>query len=210
MAGVERLPGRLRNPGTHADAVTVPIGGSINGSERGYTIVELLVAMTLGIVVLGAVVSSYVSQLGSSGESVSRADSVRELIPGVDRMTREIRSATYVQITGGNQIDLQTPWRGGSTTSGIRRVVYLCASGKCTRDQGAAGLGSALSGSPTTVIDRVGNADVFTPASGTFTGGTVATSPYVTIKLDVEISEGSSGRQIQFNDGVTLRNVPTS
>lgn len=183
--------------------------------EDGFSVMELLVAMTLAIVVLGAVVTSLVSQLNSQSLSTSRSDSAQEVIPGLERMTRDIRSATSATVNStGTQITLQTPERNGASTSTSHQVIYTCTvGGNCTR---------AETGLPTTnVISRVRgpSTNMFTPANASYTSGTVATAPYIGIQLNLavgtvatsgNVSKTDTTRVVQYNDGATLRNVPTS
>jgi prepilin-type N-terminal cleavage/methylation domain-containing protein len=66
-----------------------------NNTDRGFTIVELLVAMLVGLVVLGAVISVFVSQNRTNAAQQEVAYAQQNVRAAMDLMAREIRNAGY-------------------------------------------------------------------------------------------------------------------
>jgi prepilin-type N-terminal cleavage/methylation domain-containing protein len=63
--------------------------------NRGFTLVELLIAMALGLVVLGAVLKVFVSQNRTNAAQQEVAYAQQNVRAAMDLMAREIRSAGY-------------------------------------------------------------------------------------------------------------------
>jgi len=63
--------------------------------NRGFTLVELLVAMALGLVVLGAVLKVFVSQNRTNAAQQEVAYAQQNVRAAMDLMAREIRNAGY-------------------------------------------------------------------------------------------------------------------
>jgi len=62
---------------------------------RGFTLVELLIAMAIGCVVLGALISTFVIQSKAYDVQEQVAEMVQSARAAMDMMTREIRMAGY-------------------------------------------------------------------------------------------------------------------
>lgn len=155
-----------------------------------------MIGSMLALVVLGAVVMTLVRGLNDHGEQVNRAVTTQDVSARLERLTREIRNATAVQVVSSTQIDLVTPLRHGGNTSTLRRVVYTCASQVCRRDHGP--VGGSLSGSSETILSGVLNSDIFNGSPG-------HDSPsYVTLNLRVASGPASS-QPVEFQDGVSVR-----
>ncbi len=107
-------------------------------NRRGVTLVELMVAMTLGILVIGAVMSVYTFISKSAVRISNYNDMEREATLGLERLGRELRMAQSV-VSSGNpitQITLSVPDAVGT---GSHAVVY------------------AYNASPKTLTRRVGS-----------------------------------------------------
>lgn len=155
-----------------------------------------MIGSMLALAVLGAIVMTLVRGLQDQGEQVNRAVTTQDVSARLERMTRELRNATAVQIVSPTQIDLHTPLRQGGGTSTPRHVVYTCASQVCRRHHGP--VGGSLSGSSETTLTGVLNTDIFTGTPGD-------DSPsYVTVNLRVA-SGPSSSAPVEFQDGVSVR-----
>lgn len=86
------------------------------GRPAGFSLVELLIAMTVGLVVLGAMYSVFTIQnktFGNQEEIVAMQQNVRA---GMDMMTREIMMAGYNPIGG-------TP-KPGIVTAGANSITF--------------------------------------------------------------------------------------
>lgn len=171
-----------------------------SGSQDGFSLVELLVALALLTVVLAAVLSVLEGATRSSASQRERAIGVRAAQVGIDRIVRDGRQAFAVNPSTATRLDLSV-FRAGAT----RRVVYDCAVAhptlaglrQCTRQESS---GTTV-GPAQVVVDDVAGASVFSYAGSPTT--------YVTIDLDVAASgerrEGHKHR-IRLHDGFGVRN----
>ena len=103
--------------------------------ERGFTLIELLVAMTLMVVVLGAVLTTFESFHRQTRDTSLRAESQDAARRSIDRLVRELRNAVSsgtpviesVERNDANDlvfqtIDTATP--SGLNATGVKRVRY--------------------------------------------------------------------------------------
>jgi prepilin-type N-terminal cleavage/methylation domain-containing protein len=172
--------------------------------ERGFTVVELLVAMTVLVGVMLATFSVLDDSVRFARSDTERASAIREAQVGIDRMVRELRHTRLVHAAAQQVLDVTVVRRGVD-----QRVVFDCGvnvpgSGglrRCTR--------TPAGGPTTTLVDRVRNvgsdskAFDYTPATGTVR--------HVTVRLAVAVDGGRKGgqrRSFILTDGTALRNVP--
>lgn len=105
--------------------------------QGGSTLIELLVAMPIAIVLLGLVVQS----LGTAGRDQQDIEGRTEALTngqiGLERMTRELRQATWVYFRSSAMVDLNVPVRATTTGTGTDRLVrYDCTADICERFEG--------------------------------------------------------------------------
>ena len=74
-------------------------------SERGFTLVELMVAIVMATIVLGAAVTAYVSFLTQSAKSDRRANSQDAARRAMDAITTQLRSAMATNQSGNQPIE---------------------------------------------------------------------------------------------------------
>ena len=170
--------------------------------EDGFSLIELIVVMTMLTVALGAILTVVERTTRISNEDRERAQAIRTAQVELDRVVREARQAYRVNPSTGTRLDVSLH-RGGIT----RRVVFECAAPgtpgaprSCTRREVNPD-GSMTTA--TTVMQRVVNASPFTytPASGV--------TDHVTATVEVPASgERISGRNhtIRLSDGFAIRN----
>lgn len=178
---------------------------AVTGSaQAGFTLVELLVAMTMGVVLLGALGAMVISAMRSQPEVSKRAQNITTARWILERMTREIRSGVAVDQTASSSVSFRTYVRrtscGGAgtpsaTTPAIEcQVTYTCTASACKRKETAPGVFTG--GSEATVFSGIDNSNVFTysPASEpTFIGITLH-FPNPSGPADLTISDGASLR----------------
>jgi prepilin-type N-terminal cleavage/methylation domain-containing protein len=197
-------------------------------SERGYTLIELLVAIVLALVVAGAAMSFLIVTTDQQNVVASRAVSARQAEVVLQRLTREVREAQNIvsATTGTNTTPVNVTYGAGSSsvsfylpgagsTSAGTRVTWTCTAGaSCTRTTGT-----------TTVTELTGVSSAnFTPisssgatlASNAGTGSSPSYPSAFDIALQVKvISQLDAGQThvaagitsaITVQDGVTLRN----
>ena len=68
---------------------------SIENKERGFTLVELLIAMTIGLIILAALSSTFLMQRKIYDVQEQVVEMVQTARAAMDMMTREIRMAGY-------------------------------------------------------------------------------------------------------------------
>ena len=68
---------------------------SLEDKERGFTLVELLIGMAVGLIVLGAIASTFIIQSRSLDVQEQVAEMVQTARAAMDMMSREIRMAGY-------------------------------------------------------------------------------------------------------------------
>jgi Tfp pilus assembly protein PilV len=175
--------------------------------EDGFTLTEQLVVSAGMIVILAAILGLNDVAVKQSPQDRERTHAVREAQIGLDKMTRELRTAHAITITDFKAV--ASIYRSGATIT----VTYDCSSTgsdglrRCVRSQTGGG------SSPTvTTIDRVANANsrpVFTATTRNDSAG-VPWTRYVRVLVEVptkgELKAGSSKRVV-LDDGFYLRNV---
>lgn len=184
-------------------------GDRIARSEDGFTLIEMLVAMTMGVVVMGGVLILLIGAMRSQPKLDSQSTNIQAARWVLERMTREIRDGVRVDKATASSVSFQTYVRhatcGGtsalaSTASATKcEVTYSCAGETCTRLEAAPGV---YTGTARTILKGVGNtSSVFTWSPGT--GPT-----YIGVTLEIPDSEGSGG--LTASDGASLRNAVLS
>lgn len=72
--------------------------------EAGFTLIELMVSMAMGVVVLGAVLTMLVSSQNIQASNTEWADVIQEARTGLAAMTHDIRQAYSILSTSDNSI----------------------------------------------------------------------------------------------------------
>jgi prepilin-type N-terminal cleavage/methylation domain-containing protein len=175
-----------------------------NDREAGFTLVELLVAMTLMLIVLGAGFTLLQIVVRSEPAARTANASIQDAQIVSERMARELRMTYAVNSATANSLSVNTYLQQSSTCAGASgttprqcRVVYTCSGSTCTRTV------SEVNGSgaqTATIVTGLSSANVFTytPSS---------TSPK-SIGMTFSLSGQNGDDAITVNDGVALRNVP--
>jgi type II secretory pathway pseudopilin PulG len=178
-----------------------------DGGEAGLTLIELLVATTMSIVLVGAAGSMVISAMRSQPEVSSRANSISSARWVLERMTREIRDGVKVDNATASSISFQTYVRhttcGGttllaSTSPSIKcEVTYTCTTTSCSRAETA--LGVLTGGTFRTIFKGIDSSNVFNYSPS------AAAATYVGVTL--RIPNPSGGSALTVSDGASLRNA---
>jgi prepilin-type N-terminal cleavage/methylation domain-containing protein len=181
-------------------------------SEQGFTLVELLIATSLGLLVLGAAVTVFTASIGSQPMIDKRAAQIDQARSMSARVTQELRQGSNASSADPSQLMVLTyvprTSCGGSTVGpDIRcRVFYSCtqsgATASCTRIECPPALlapGTGC-GPTTTVLTGLTTNQVFTFSPQTPGQASVG------IRLQFPAENGDDAITIQ--DGVALRNPP--
>jgi type II secretory pathway pseudopilin PulG len=166
------------------------------------TLIELLVATSLGLVVIGAALTMFVSAIHSQPRDTSKVASMQEARTTVDRITRELRQGLEVvptptssQLAVVTYVKQATCGGAAASTSIPCRVTYTCSGTICTRVV-AQPSGSAP-GPAVQVAHGLASPNVFTYSPN------AADPSYVGVSFAFS---NSSGPPFTLGDGVTLRN----
>jgi len=121
-----------------------------SAAETGFTLIEVVITVTLLAIVLGALLTVFESVQRSAAFVQNRSESLDAMRIVVDEMTKEIRQATSVAPSSTtSMLDMTTYLLGVS-----KRVVYQASGTQLTR--------SVNGGTPVVVLTRMTSADLFT------------------------------------------------
>lgn len=197
--------------------------------QRGFSLVELLIASALSLVVVSACSDFIIVSLHQANDATSRTVAVRQAEVMLARLTRELRQAQYVlnstdsanttpvNVTygsGSSSVSFYLP-NSGSTAKGTQVTWSCTADGSCTRAAGSGAAVTELSG-----IESASFIPYGTSGSQLASGAGAAASPEypssILLTLAVfDISQQDSSQShtvagvthsITLQDGVTLRN----
>lgn len=191
--------------------------------EEGFTLIEMLVAMTMGVVVMGGVLILLLGAMRAQPKLDNQATNIQTARWAMERMTREIRNGIRVDRATASSVSFQTYVRhttcGGSTALASTaaptkcEVTYTCTGEACTRIEAAPGVytGTAkriFSGisNPTAVFCFVPSKNTDPTECGEAKSGSALT--YIGVTLEIPDSEGSGG--LTASDGASLRNATLS
>ena len=171
-------------------------------SERGFTLVEVLMAAVLGMLVVGVGVMVFTAAVRSQPGLTKRGDSISQARTSLERLTRELRQGSTIYTSTSTQLSFLTYVKsatcGGASgsTSIPCRVTYTCSTSSCTRVE--AKPDGTSPGSAVTVVTNLTSSNVF---SYTSSPG-VATNIVATFRM-----AGQNGNDaITVSDGATVRN----
>jgi prepilin-type N-terminal cleavage/methylation domain-containing protein len=193
-------------------------------SQRGFSLIELIISMLLSLVILGVAVAAFSGMLGSRNRESSRADALTSAQAALNIMTREIGNSGYGLTTNGLVVAdcsnkklhfrTNTSNHDGSTNSAGEDVTfyYDAATQSVVRYDAVSGTSG--------IINRVSDVDftywnyVVAPLTGavTISSGSASTdTARVTIQLKVTLADVQgqpTGRIETVSSDVTLRSSP--
>jgi prepilin-type N-terminal cleavage/methylation domain-containing protein len=175
----------------------------LRGDQGGYTLVEMLMAIFILTLLLGAVVLITSVVQRSEPELNQRAGQLQQARVLMERLGRELRQSYAVREVGPATLTFDT-WVSrsscggsapGTTAPAIRcAVTYSCTTSTCSRGEGAAGT------TPVANVILAENLDNSTPFSAT----PVDDPEYIEVTLRLPASDGDDA--ITLTDGLNLRN----
>jgi prepilin-type N-terminal cleavage/methylation domain-containing protein len=169
------------------------------GSERGYSLTELITAMVILGIVLGALTAMFQAGMTAQVRANKELDAQRNARAALDRMRRELHCANAISAPNGTAVatvvvTLPTACPGSDTT-----VTYT-ATNVATNRWSLARTGS--SGTPVDVADYLTSGTIFTyyvPASGTL--------GRLRVDLPVDLDPSDTGTSWRLQDDIVLRNT---
>ena len=169
----------------------------------GFTLVELLIAASMSLLVLGVGVALMTTGLRNEPRVVEKAGEIQQARVAMERLTREIRqgdsviSATETDLSLITHVNSATCGGATSSQSMLCRVTYSCAAEACTRiESNPDGTGATA---PVIVVSGITSSSVFSYTP------TAADPSYIGLSLLFPADDG--GDSITLTDGVTMRNV---
>jgi Tfp pilus assembly protein PilW len=173
---------------------------ALRRQEGGLTLIELLVASTLGLVVVGAAMTVFIGVIRSEPRTTSKVTAIQQARVTLDRITRELRQGQETTVSTPSELAIVTYVKAASCAGGAGstsipcQVTYICSGSSCTRqvsdpDGSLAGpvvqVASGLTGSP--VFSYLPDEEEPT---------------YIGVSLALE----TGGAPVTLGDGVALRN----
>jgi type II secretory pathway pseudopilin PulG len=173
--------------------------------QRGFTLVEQLVVIGCMSFIIAAIVGVMeMAQQVVPGDT-ERSHQVRTSQTGLDRMSRELRHAYALTVTGGNVVDANVAFRNRTYSVKYDCSLFMPGSTtvkRCVRSETG---GSAAT---ETVIENVVNPStrpVFTATDRDATSGTTYVRAAVEVKASGTRKAGQNHRVV-LEDGFYLRN----
>jgi Tfp pilus assembly protein PilW len=178
--------------------------------ESGLTLAEMLVAMTLGVVVMGGVLILLIGAMRSQPRLEKQSTNIQTARFVLERLTREIRNGVVVDKATASSVSFQTYVRhttcGGSAMSASTaaatkcEVTYTCSGSSCSRTEAAPG---TYTGTAVTVFTGLSN------SASVFSYKPNSTAPtFIEVTLKVPDSTGSGS--LTVSDGASMRNATLS
>jgi hypothetical protein len=188
---------------THHDDIDQSDRGLLMGDERGVTLIELLVGMTLTLVITSLSLNLLGTAVGGHERAVARADTVAQVQEGVARLMRDLHQVTSFNFLSDQVVDVDI--RQSPTSSTLVQVRYDCSQGAaCRRYEAAPGQTLPPVGDPMVVPGVVLAEGVVDPR--VFTANPDGFNPrWVGIRLELAI-EGAE-QPVVVTDGTSMPNV---
>ena len=179
---------------------------ALAAQERGFTLVELLVATVLGLIVIGGAVTVFTVSMNNQPRISSQSAAIQQARTAMEQITRELRQGSTVSTATANQLSIVTyvhsaTCGGAAASTAIScRVTYTCTAGNCTRVE--AKPDGTLPGSPVRVVSGLSSNNVFTYSPSS------AAPTYVGVSFWFKATGGRDA--ITLSDGAATRNPATS
>jgi type II secretory pathway pseudopilin PulG len=178
-------------------------------SEEGYTLVELLVAASMGVVLMGAVVVLILGAVRQQPRISKQAQNITTARWVLERMTREIRGGIAVKAASPSKVSFEayvrhTACGGGtqlpSTSPSIECLItYECSTTACFRIEAPK---NSTSGTPSQIFSGIDSNQVFAFAPSE------AAAPQITyVKMTLRLPNPSGPGALTVSDGASLRNA---
>jgi prepilin-type N-terminal cleavage/methylation domain-containing protein len=128
---------------------TPSLSRRISAADQGFSLIEVLITITLLAIVLGSLLTVFESVQRSAAFVQNRSESLDTMRLAIDQMTKEIRQASSVSASStASMIDMNTYVLGVA-----KRVVYLASGTSLSR---------SVDGGPAVVLQqRLTSTDVF-------------------------------------------------
>jgi type II secretory pathway pseudopilin PulG len=181
--------------------------------EAGLTLVELLVAASMSVVLVGAAGSMMISAVRDQPKLSKKSQNISTARYVLERMTREIRNGVVVYAASGSEVSFRTRVRRTACGAGVEedasapaiqcRVTYSCTTTSCSRTETDPGV-EGEAGTPATLVGGLDSSNVFSwscnPEDACEKPGEIT---YLGVTLNMPNPEGSG--DLTVSDGANLR-----
>jgi prepilin-type N-terminal cleavage/methylation domain-containing protein len=184
----------------------------LSPAEGGYTLIELLVAMAIGLGLLAAVGSLLVGAMRTQPKVGEKANEVQLARAALERITTELRNGTVVDVATASSVSFQAYVRrtscGSSTLPSATapsikcQVTITCTAAPqaCVRRQAAPG--EVGKGTPQTIFTGLSN------GSSVFSYWPLSSPSPTYVKVTLALPDPTGGKDaLTVSDGATLRNT---
>lgn len=132
--------------------------------ERGMTLVELLIASSVGLMVVGAALAMFIGGVRSEPKTAAKIAAIQDARVTLDRITRELRQGLSVEASASHleivtYVKAATCAGAPASTSIPCKVTYDCEDDVCTRT--VAEPDGSAPGPATLVVDGLVSPNVF-------------------------------------------------
>lgn len=178
---------------------------ALRREEGGLTLIEMLVAATLGLLVIGGAMTMLLSAVRSEPRTAAQVSAIQQARVAADRIVRELRQGREVPSlpsSSSSHLEIVTYVKGsncaGEATSIATpcRVIYDCEGATCSR--AVAQPDGTDAGAATIVATDLADPEIFSYSPSQ------VEPDYVGVELGVA-NEG--GDPIVLDDGAALRNI---
>ena len=137
-------------------------------AQDGFTMIEVLLAMMLGLMIVAVGAMMFTTVVRSESGLAARDQAIRQGRTTMERMIREVRQGLSLDTAAGDSWSSQSlSFRtfahstscADPTRACVRRVTYICTAGTCSRIEADPNTGAA--GSPVQVISGLASSAVF-------------------------------------------------
>lgn len=181
--------------------------------EGGFTLVELLISASMGVIVMGVVAMLMIGTLRSQPKITKESQNVSSARWMLERLTHELRNGIVVKEGTASKISFEAYVRhgtcGGSTALAattpaiICRVTYECTTTACTRKETSPG---TTIGVASPVFSGLSSSQIFTYVPSVEKAEKVEKVTYVKATLQFP-DPTSAGSPLVISSGASLRNA---
>ena len=168
--------------------------------QRGYTLVELLVSMSILAAVMTSVSVLLVSATNSEVDMNRRFQAQTEARLGLDRLRREVHCAISVATSGGGSVATLTIPATCPTSGGLTALTW-CSVANGNRWELWRYQGSACSGTGRRWASSLTQANLFT-----YTAQNTSSLAFLSVTLPVNVPGSKAQSNYTLSDNIVLRN----
>ena len=169
-------------------------------SERGYSLIELLVSMSILGGVMASVSALLVSATNSEVDMNRRFQAQTEARLGLDRLRREVHCAMSVATSGGGSVATLTIPSSCPTSGGLTSITW-CSVANGSRWDLWRYEGSACSGTGRKWASSLTQANLFT-----YTAQSTSSLAFLSVTLPVNVPGAKAQSDYVLSDNIVLRN----